>query len=246
MIRLILLCLLLLASSARAAGDDERLVKPVQFKKGKSATTLSGSIKGYRTIDYQIRAAAGQTLKLSLKGSNLANYFNLLPPDSPDAAMAVGELSDNRFEGMLPDDGVYTIRVFLMRAAARRHEISGFRLAVALEGRPLAPLSAKTDALIPGTRYHASGTVPCAPAFTQTRECAASVVRRSRDGTATVALRWDMADRAVQRRILFVRGEPVAADVPLPLTFVRDERGWRVRLGDDESFEIPEALVFGG
>ncbi len=42
---------------------------------------------------------------MRFKGSNLANHFNFLPPDSLDAAMATGELSDNRSDGVLPDDG---------------------------------------------------------------------------------------------------------------------------------------------
>ena len=79
--------------------------------------------------------------------------------------------------------------------------------------------------------------------YTETRECEAEVVRRSFDGTATVELRWD---KTWKRRILFVKGEPKAADVPQLMTFTRNERGWVVSFGNDESFEIPEPLVFGG
>ena len=48
------------------------------------------------------------------------------------------------------------------------------------------------------------------------------------------------------RRILFVKGEPKAADTSQPLNFTRNERGWTVKFGDNERFEIPEPLVFGG
>jgi hypothetical protein len=85
--------------------------------------------------------------------------------------------------------------------------------------------------------------VRCEPRYTKVRECEAGVVRRGRDGTATVELRWDQAGK---RRILFVKGKPEAADVPQPMTFTRDERGWKVSFGGDERFEIPEALVSGG
>jgi hypothetical protein len=38
----------------------------------------------------------------------------------------------------------------------------------------------------------------------------------------------------------------VSADVPQPMTFTRSERGWVVIFNEDERFEIPEPLVFGG
>ena len=50
----------------------------------------------------------------------------------------------------------------------------------------------------------------------------------------------------MMRRILFVKGEPKAADVPQAMTFTRNERGWMVTFNGDEHFEIPEPLVFGG
>ncbi len=94
-----------------------------------------------------------------------------------------------------------------------------------------------------GARFHAQAKVPCAPAYTQVRECTAGVVRRGFDGTATVELRWD---KGGQRRILFVKGEPKAADVAQAMTYTRNERGWVVSFGGEENFEIPEPLVFGG
>lgn len=235
---------LLLALSAWAADSaGERSERPVQFGKGKSSTVIRDRIVGRQTIDYQLQAAAGQRLTVSLKGSKGANYFNLLPPGSPDAAMAIGELLDNRFDGVLPDDGVYTVRVFLMRSAARRNEASNFTLSVGITGTPLKPVSAKTDAVLPGTRYHASTTTQCQPAYSKARECEAHVVRRGFDGTATVELRWD-ADR--KRRILFVKGEAKAADAPQAMKATRNERGWAVEFDGGEHFEIPEPLVFGG
>jgi len=226
-----------------AAVDNERTVKPVQFPKGKSSAVIRGRIVGHHYIDYQVPAGAGQRMTVSLKGSNGANYFNLLPPDSQGTAMAMGESLDNRFEGLLPDDGVYAIRVFLYRAAARRGEQSDFTLSVGVTGTPLKPVSARMDAVLPGTRYHAGTTVPCEPAFTKTRQCEAFVVRRGFDGTATVELRWDTTWK---RRVLFVKGEPRAADVPQAMTFTRNERGWKITFNGDEHFEIPEPLVFGG
>lgn len=223
--------------------DTDRIVKPVRFAKGATSAVIRGRIVGRQYIDYQLRAGAGQRLTVSLRHSNSATYLNVLPPDSADVAMVRGELVDNRFDGMLPDDGIYTIRVYLYRASARRDEASDFTLTVGITGTPLNAVSASKDAVLPSTRYHASTTVPCKPAYTKTRECEALVVRRGVDGTATVELRWD-GDKV--RRILFVKGEPKAADVAEGMTFTRDERGWRVSFTGDEHFEIPEPLVFGG
>ncbi len=231
------------AAATVANPDRDRVVKPVLFAKGVSSTAIRDRIVGRQYIDYQLRAGAGQRMTVSLKPSNLASYFNLLPPDSSDVAMATGEFIDNRFDGLLPDDGIYTIRVFLYRAAARRNEASDFTLTVGVTGAPLTPVSAKIDAVVPGTNYHASTTVSCEPAYTKTRECEALVIRRGHDGTATVELRWD---KNWKRRILFIKGEPKAANVPQAMTFKRNERGWRITFNGDEHFEVPEALVYGG
>lgn len=240
----IVLCVLLgLTLPVCAAPEADRTVKKVQFAKGSSTAVLKGTVTGYGIVDYQLRAGAGQTLKASLQGSKGANYFNLMPPDSPDAAMYIGSSGGNRFEGLLPVEGVYTLRVFLMRSAARRKESSHYTLSVAVTGKPLAPLPAKVDAVIPGTNYHAQTTVKCEPLYTQARECEALVIRRGHDGTATVELRWDKSGK---RRILFVKGKPEAADAPQAMTFTRNERGYTVVFDGDERFEIPEPLVFGG
>lgn len=240
---LVITLLLAIAPAWAASQSDERSVKPVTFAKGKSSATITGHIEGRRYIDHTLRAAAGQTLTVALKAGSRSAYFNLLPPGSPDAAMAIGELIDNRFSGLLPDDGVYTIRVFLNRAAARRNAASDYTLKVGAGGTALKPLPAAKDALVPGTRFHAQATVPCTPAYPQIRECTAGVVRRGVDGTATVELGW--GDQGM-RRILFIKGEARAADSPQPMKATRNERGWTVEFEGGERFEIPEPLVLGG
>jgi len=241
------LCMAVLALAAPAvlaAADSERTVQDVKFAKGASTATLKGRVAGYSYVDYRLRAGAGQTIKVSMQASNRGNYFNLLPPGSNDVAMHVGQTGGNKFEGLLPDDGVYVLRVYLMRSEARRKHSSDYTLTVSVKGKALPALSPKADALVPETRFHATAKVRCAPHYTQVRECEAGVVRRGRDGTATVELMWNKAGK---RRILFVKGRPEAADVPQAFTFSRNERGDFVLIfGDDERFEVPEPLVFGG
>lgn len=237
-----ILCLAITPAEAAGTGD-EHSAKPVVFAKGQTSTAITGRIEGRHYIDHTLHAAAGQTLTVRLKAASRSAYFNLLPPGSPDAAMAIGEFSDNQFSGLLPDDGIYTIRVFLNRAAARRNAASNYSLKVGVGGTALKPVSASVDAVAPGTRFHARATVPCAPAYTQVRECTAGAVRRGFDGTATVELGWD--DKR-KRRILFVKGEARAADVPQAMKSTRHERGWTTEFDGGERFEIPEPLVFGG
>lgn len=158
--------------------------------------------------------------------------------------MFVGSTSGNRFSDLLPSDGDYTVRVYLMRNAARRNESANYTLNVGISGRALAATPAAQDALLPGTPFHASAQIACAPPFVSgVTKCEAFVIRRGFDGTATVEVRWG---DGLKRRILFVKGKAVAADATDPLVVERRGDVSVVRFGDDERFEIPDALVTGG
>ena len=238
-----LLIFLPVASSA-ASADPERRSERVHFAKGAMSTVIKGQVKGYHYVDYQVRAGAGQTLSVEMKTGNGANYFNILPPGSGDVAMFVGSMSGNRFSGVLPTDGDYAIRVYLMRNAARRNESARYTLTLDVSGQALAATPAAEDALIPGTPFHASAKVVCTVPFApKVKECNAFVIRRGFDGTATVEVCWG---EGMKRRILFVRHEVVAADSPETLDFERRRDFTIVRFGSDERFDIPEALVTGG
>jgi hypothetical protein len=231
-------------TAAEAAIRQER----VQFAKGATSAVIKGRLKGDSDVDYLVRAGAGQTLAVTLKGANASNYFNVLPPGSGDVAMFVGSSSGNSFTGVLPADGDYAVRVYLMRSAARRNEAGDYTLTVAVTGVPLAPTPASKDALLPGTPFHASGKIACLPYIEQFRgkkpqQCEAFVIRRGFDGTGTVEI---PQENSVPRRILFLKGKPVASDSPDPLTFTRQGDVTTVKLGADEWYAIPDALVTGG
>ena len=148
------------------------------------------------------------------------------------------------WSGMLPADGDYAIRVYLMRPAARRSESSKYTLTVAVTGKPLPPLSAARDAKVAGTAYHATAKVPCAlPYQPDVKSCDAGVVRRGNDGTATFEAIGPMG---VQRRILFVQGKPVAADTMDPVTATRQGDVTIVKVSDNERYDIPDAFLNGG
>jgi hypothetical protein len=175
------------------------------------------------------------------------NYFNVLPPGSKDVAMYAGQTGED-FKGVLPTDGDYTIRVYLVRAAARRNESSRYTLTVSVTGKALEPVAASKDAVIPGTPYHASAKITCVPFIEVFREkkpqeCEAFVVRRGFDGTATVEIQQE---NSVPRRILFVKGKPVASDSSYPVVFSRKDDTTIVTFDTDERYEIPDAFIFGG
>jgi hypothetical protein len=155
-------------------------VKRISFAPGSSSATLKGSITGDKTVDYKLGAKAGQTMSVKLKTGNLSNYFNVLPPGS-ETALFVGSTSGNEWTGSLPTDGDYTIRVYLMRNAARRNERANYALTVGITGR--------TDAKVAGTPDHATGTVPCSLGTDSkgSAQCSFGVIR-SAPGHAEVHL----------------------------------------------------------
>jgi len=216
----------------------------VQFAKGASAAVIKGQLKGDAMVDYLVRAAAGQTLSVELQKTNAQNYFNVMPPGSTGSAMFVGDSGEN-YSGVLPTDGDYIVRVYLMRPAARRGESSNYTLTVGASGKALAPIAASKDAVIPGTSYHASAKIKCVPAFETTpRECDAFVIRRGVDGTATI----DIPGSAGKRSILFVKGKPTASNAQAMDALTSERKGdvTIVKLGTSERYEIPDALVTGG
>lgn len=227
-----------------AAADAGIRQEKVQFPKGASSAVIKGQIKGDATVDYVVRAAAGQTLSVKLRKSNAQNYFNVMPPGSTGSAMFVGDSGDD-YSGVLPTDGDYVVRVYLMRPAARRGESSDYTLTIGATGKPLAPIAASKDALVPGTSYHASARIQCVPAFeTAPRECDAFVVRRGFDGTATI----DVPGAAETRSILFVKGKPVASNAQAMDALAVERKGDAtiVKLGTSERYEIPDVLITGG
>lgn len=217
----------------------------LKFAPGTSSAIVKGQIKGGSDVDYMVRASAGQTITVSLKPSNRSNYFNVLPPQSADVAMYIGQTGEE-YKGMLPDDGDYTIRVYLVRAAARRNEVSDYTLTVGVTGKALAPLPESQDAKLPGTPYHASTVVQCLTlpyGDAKPASCKAFVIRRGHDGTATVEI--DMSG-SQKRRILFVAGKPVATDSSQAFTSTRKGDRTTVKFENGEFYEIVDGFIFGG
>ncbi|MGR9109048.1 MAG: DNA breaking-rejoining protein [Gammaproteobacteria bacterium] len=120
-------------NSALVAAEENIRTERITFKRGATGTVIKNRIKGYETVDYVLRGAAGQRMLVVLETDNLSNYFNVMASGT-DRAMHIGSSSGNRFEAKLPTSGDYTIRVYMMRNAARRNETASYFLAVNIVG----------------------------------------------------------------------------------------------------------------
>jgi hypothetical protein len=215
----------------------------VTFRAGADSTLLKGQLKGDQTVDYILRAGAGQTMTVELMGSNLQNYFNVMAAGT-DNALFIGSSSGNSFRGLLPSDGDVRVRVYLMRPAARRNEASTYSLKVGIGGIPLAPIPASRDAVLPGTPYHASAEVPCMSGSSgKAASCKASVIRRANNSATVVVTNPE----GQKRHFLFVKGKAVTSDQPEKLSVQRRGDVSVLSLGENfERYEIVDALVVGG
>jgi hypothetical protein len=217
---------------------------PVQFKKGTRSATIEGSIKGGQTIDYTLRARAGQTMSVMLATKHGANYFNVLPPGSNDEALFVGSSGGNEWTGVLPADGEYKVRVYLMRSAARRNEAANYTLKVGIAGtsRPTefgkAPAS---DAKVKGTGYHATGPLPCRMGNDKPIQCEFGVIR-GEPGNAEVHI----TPPGGLTRVLTFMGANVTTNPGEKVEAVKQGYDWSVKVNDYEHYTIPEAVISGG
>jgi len=222
--------------------------RPVHFAKGASSTTMKGTLKGDQTIDYKLRARAGQTIHVALTTSNDSNYFNVLPPGSKDEAIFVGSTSGNDWTEQLTADGEYTVRIYLMRNAARRGETARYTLTVGVTGNATAaaPTLGKppaSDAKVKGTPYQATGKVPCSmgTAPPHSAQCDFGVIRGA-SGNAEV----HVTPTGGLERVLTFRGGQVSASGNAKVKTEKVGVTWMIEVNDYEHYTIPEAVVSGG
>lgn len=216
---------------------------PVQFAQGSSSVTINGKIRGDLFRDYQVAATAGQQMTVSFKPSNASAYFNILPPGSEGEAVFIGSSDGNRFSGPVPGSGLTTIRVYLIRAAARRNESSTYTLSVDVTGdAPAAPV-ASADALVDGTRYNATAAIPCQFGMGTPQTTCEAGVKRVGGGHATVEIR---VPDGTMRQIFFKAGKAESSDAATPIRVERRADVQLIRIGQQEWYEIPDAFVVGG
>ena len=122
----------LIAFSAMLIADDDIQTEQVVFESGKDSTIIEASISGYAIRDYALDVETGQHMDIRLKTTNTAAYFNVLAPGEKDVAMFIGSIAGDHFTQSAEQSGVYTLRVYMMRSAARRNEIADYTLSIAL------------------------------------------------------------------------------------------------------------------
>ncbi|MEP7074279.1 MAG: hypothetical protein ABI878_00600 [Acidobacteriota bacterium] len=104
--RIFTLLLVLLAFTALSFGQTKVTVR---FARGTSSTTLSGSVAGYKYVDYRVGARGGQTMSVRL--STTSSYASFVVFD-PAMQNVDGPTEQVDWSGELPSDGTYTIRVY--------------------------------------------------------------------------------------------------------------------------------------
>jgi hypothetical protein len=227
----------------------------VQFPKGTSGTTIKGSVSGNETVDYTLRAAAGQSMTVKLRGGSTV-YHNVLPPGSTGEALFVGSRDGDSSTTTVPASGQYTIRVYQMGNAKSSGKRSNFTLDVAIIGGVQAAAGAKKggeDPLVEAAgraganKFNANGTIPCAQAAGQPMGLCDFGVARAGGGTAAVSVTLPDGRK---RMIMFQKGTATGADLSQAdgnMTFRASKQSdlYKIQAGH-ERYEIPEAVVFGG
>jgi hypothetical protein len=240
---LLLPCFLLLTAPMVFAADDIRTER-VHFKKGANSAVVEGSIKGYETVDYVLGARAGQHMNVSLATKHGATYFNILAPGENEVAMFNATVSQNHYEGELPANGDYKIRVYMMRSAARRNEAASYTLTVGITGSPKASDLGKapaSDAKVKGTPYHATGPLPCTMGNDKPVQCDFGVIR-GKPGNAEVHI----TPPGGLKRVLIFMGDKVTTNTGEKIKAVKRGYDWFIEVNDYEHYTIPEAVVQGG
>lgn len=118
--------------AAEAVKDEIKKVR-IQFDSGANSKTIESSISGRETVDYVLNAQEGQYMNISMATQHGATYFNVMEPGEAYVAIYNGSTSGNQFEGTAAKSGDYTIRVYMMRSAARRGETADYRLEMIVE-----------------------------------------------------------------------------------------------------------------
>lgn len=107
----------------------------IHFARGASSTTINGTVRGDEYIDYVLNARGGQTMVVSLAvtgtNGNGSAYFNILPAGKDYGGPYTGSSDDDRrAEVVVPYDGDWAIRVYLLGNDRDTDKTVGFSIDV--------------------------------------------------------------------------------------------------------------------
>ena len=218
---------------------------PVQFAKGASSATLKGTIKGDQYRDYTVNARAGQTMTVTLNNPDGRAFFNVLPPGSANEAVFVGSSSGNSFKGPVPGNGATTVRVYQMRATARRGEVANYTLTIGVggAGHAAAAPAPSHDARVPGTAFNATGPLRCVAEPDKPMVDCQAGVKRTGNGSGTVHV---STPDGGSRVITFANGRAVRTDGENRMSAERRGDMTIIRVGAYEVYEVPDMFIYGG
>ncbi len=154
--------------------------------------------------------------------------------------LSLGEVVRN--EGCATSSGVTWCEV----SRVGQPRLSGWASAAYLapSGKPSGDAATQLpgDAVVPGTKYNATGTLSCR-IDDRARTCGWGVIRRGR-GDATLYVTLPSRE---QRRIDFQAGRPISANRPGGVFAEYTGNGASlVTIGPDERYTVEDAILFGG
>ncbi|WP_276391965.1 hypothetical protein [Eudoraea chungangensis] len=215
--------------------------REIEFARGNNSQTIEAKIVGEKIIDYLLNVKKGQYLNISMATDNRANYFNIMEPNEGNRAIFNGSIGENMFEGIAEASGDYTIRVYLMRSAARRLERANFRLELVVSEE------VNLDALVDNTEYNATGILPCKMDKEKAgfNNCDFGI-KRENYGTGILTIR---KPDGRSRSIFFEDGKAIGYDKSEAdigeLDSSKSGDLYLIQIGE-EQYQIPEAVIFGG
>lgn len=233
--------LTVVCAATELPAQEEIRKEPVRFAPGAYSATIQGVITGRETVDYLLDARAGQTMTVTLVTDHTAGYFNVIPPDAENEGVFAGSRDGDRFQGILDLDGDWKIRVYLIRAAARRGETAAYSLTVEITGEPDPGAAREANDFGP-REWDARGSLGCARGGAPMRPstCPFKVIRY-REG-ATVFVQISGTETV---RILYFEEGAWSTDSADPVQAVQSADTWYLVVGE-EAYEVPGAVVFGG
>lgn len=237
-----LLLLLISVSFFSFVSIAQVTTKTLKIPQGKSSVSASGAIKGYASHDYKVSLSQGQSFKVTMKSNKGSNYFNILPPGSTDEALFNGSINGNSFSGVASTAGVYTVRVYLERNAARQNVTANYTLTVEAPGSG----NSTGDAKVAGTQFNATGKVRSYTGNASNNiKMADFGVIRSGANKASVHLTYPGGMIQV---VNFKDGEWTCGSKGCnKLKFERLNGGeWKVVVDDYTTFFIPDEVINGG
>lgn len=227
-----------------AETNDFKPREIIPIYKGQNHISFHNTLKGYDFIDYTFEAKAGQSATIVLRSGNRFNFFNVLAPEE-EGALFVGSLLGDRFDAILPKHGMYTIRVYLMRNAARRGEKAEFMLEVK-RSENIAPQV--IDPLLGPVYYDASGTIQCSIKNpTLEHECEFKVIRTLQSSKADIWIKPkhpSLQDDAY--RFIHFDAKEFSTDSHTKVSQERNDDNWLIDINKEEFYLIPDALLYGG